>query len=119
MTPTIRHRRDAIHHEIVRVLHLSAPPGTEDLGTDQFVSGFVDLAVEASEGDTRARDEYLALIVPSVRASGISLDVSMSGMVALAMGGAVMLEGDQRTWWYRFCTDYTARMANLWEATTP
>ena len=110
--------RDALHREIVRVLQLSAPPGTEDPGTDQFVAGFVDLAVQASEGRTAPRDEYLGLIVPAVRASGITLSVSMSGMVALAMGGVAVLEGDQRTWWYGFCTDYTTRMANLWEATT-
>jgi hypothetical protein len=120
MTSSIRSHADALRAEITRVLVLNAPPGSAaDAGTDQFVAGFVDLAIHASEGNTKPRDEYLAVIVPSVRASGISLAESIAGMVGLGMGGAAVLEGEQRVWWYRFCADYSARMATLWEASAP
>ncbi len=119
MSSSIRTHRDALRKEMTRVLLLDVPPGTDDQGTDQFVAGFVDLAIHASEGNTLPRDEYLAVIVPSVRASGITLAMSMAGMVGLGMGGAAVLEGEQRLWWYRFCADYSARMATLWEASAP
>jgi len=116
---SIREQRSAIQNEILHVLKLNDDGSSTDAESDQFVTGFVDLAVHASEGNTTPRDEYLAVIVPAVRASGLSLAVSMAGMVSLAMGGAVVLEGEQRTWWYRFCADYAARMSTLWEKSAP
>lgn len=110
----LRTRRDAL---LASMMEASSDPDAPDADAErrQFLAGFLDFAIQAAEGDLAPRDEYIALIIPAVRASGVSLGVSMAGMVGLAMGGAVVLEGDARAWWFWFCRDYTDRICAAWE----
>jgi hypothetical protein len=113
MDAALNARRDAIFEAMLAATEDPSLPGS-DAERRQFVAGFLDLAVHAAAGDTAPRDEYLSLVVPAVKQSGMSLAVIMAGMVGVAMGGANALSGAELTWWYRFCNDYTHRLLEAW-----
>jgi hypothetical protein len=115
MQATIERKRDALTAAMMEAL------GRTDVDTPksdqlQFVAGFVNLAIHAAGGNMGPRDEYLSLIVPALRASRMPLSIIMSGMVSVAMGGAVALEGETLHWWVGFAANYTRDLCDRWES---
>jgi len=49
---------------------------------------FLDLALHAAAGNTAPRDEYLSLVIPSVKQSGMGLAVVVDGMVGVAISSS-------------------------------
>jgi hypothetical protein len=111
----IEGRREALTAEMMRVIDRTGLD-TPRRDQEQFVAGFVDLAIHAAKGEQGPRDEYLAVVVPAVRQSKMPLGVVMAGMVSVAMGGALALEGEERNWWIRFTADYTRDFCARWES---
>jgi hypothetical protein len=114
MHVAIDEKRDALTAAMLRALELT-DMDTPKTDQQQFVAGFVNLAIHAANGDKTPRDEYLSLVVPALRASRMPLATIMSGMTSVAMGGAVALEGEARDWWMRFAADYTRDLCDRWE----
>lgn len=113
MDAALNAKRDAIFDAMLAATYDPKLPGTE-VERGQFVAGFLDLAIHAAAGNTTPRDEYLSLVVPSIKQSGMDLGVVMAGMIGVAMGGANALSGAELTWWYTFCHDYTHRLVEAW-----
>jgi hypothetical protein len=115
MQREIEGKRDAMMAAMMRALERT-DMNTPKTDQEQFVAGFVNLAVHAATGDMGPRDEYLSLIVPALRASKMPLSTIMSGMVSVAMGGAVALEGAPLEWFVGFAADYTRDLCERWES---
>ncbi len=113
MDAALNARKDALFEAMLAATADPALPSSEP-ERRQFVAGFLDLALHAAAGNTAPRDEYLSLVIPAVKQSGMGLGVIMAGMVGVAMGGANVLSGAELTWWIGFCHDYTHRLIEAW-----
>jgi hypothetical protein len=112
----IRSKHDII---VAKMIALGDPSLTTpaDEGR-QFTVGFVHLVEAAAAGDTRPRDEYLAVVIPGVQASGFPLESILDSMVRVSMALTATLEAVHHTWLANFCGDYTRRLLRLWERTS-
>ena len=81
----------------------------------QFATGFLHVVESAAAGDTSARDEYLGVVIPGVRASGFPLDATLDAMVRVSMALTAEIDAEYHRWLADFCGDYTRRLLHAWQ----
>lgn len=104
--------------EIVAALLKISPrvPGVSEEEARQFVAGYLHLVEQAGAGNTDARDDYLATVIPGVKQAGMPLGFIMRILVAIDIALVPLVAPEHRAWVADYCADYAERLVNAWIA---
>lgn len=101
-----------------RWMETGGPSEIPEEETRAFLSVYYSVLAGAASGDTSARDEVLAGLVPGLRGAGMPLGEVMQGVTRLSMILADELPAEHFDWALAFCTDYNGRVAEAYFAET-
>lgn len=108
----IANQREPWLKELLRVVPLSE--GALESETKQFLHGFLYLIEACARGDEGPRTDYLELVIPSVKASGMTLGYVMRALVVLQVQLGIMTAAENRDWHLKFAGDYAERVVEAW-----
>jgi hypothetical protein len=81
---------------------------------EQLAAGFLAVMDAAAAGDLTPRDEYLATVIPGVRAAGIPFAMTLEAMTRVVVAVVSCMPAEHHPWLADFCGDYTARLVAAW-----
>ncbi len=91
-----------------------APASLEE--QQQFYYGWTKVLEAGARGELGPRDEYIAMIVPGLRAAGLPASSLADGMVRIAAVVGRHLPQEHFDWALEFVSDYTIALFRAWEA---
>jgi len=99
--------------QMVPYMVVGSPSSESELR--QFIGGFVHLMAEAAGGNLLPREDYLNTVIPAIKKAGMTLTVTMKGMVDVSMLCAAFLDRAHLTWVRQFCLAYTEELLRVWD----
>ncbi|MGE3630496.1 MAG: hypothetical protein AB7P00_11305 [Sandaracinaceae bacterium] len=110
--PDLSYAEDAMVERMMELRNTNAPIGEAE--AKQFIVGFVNIMLAASQGNREPQEGYLATVVPGLRESGFPLAETAEHMVRVAAAAVLAVEPGHVGWVNVFCADHMLRLVRAW-----
>ena len=85
-------------------------------GTSQFVRGFLDVIAQDLEGNNKARDEYMSLVVPPLKEAGLPLSMMVRSVAPMFAIIGAYLGPVHSAWLSQYAHDHSECLFSVWDA---
>jgi hypothetical protein len=107
-------RHDELVEEMLR--QLRPDENMPDAHKRRFLNGFLHIVMEASEGRSEALDDYIDLVIPGCRATGIGLDHAMENNTSVCLVLVSTSSREQHDFLIRFGRQFAKNWILRWQA---
>lgn len=85
-------------------------------GTSQFIRGFLDVIAQELEGNNKARDEYMSLVVPPLKEGGLPLSMMARSLAPMFAIIGAHLGPAHLAWLTQYAHEHTECLFSIWDA---